>query len=78
MKKVFIIALSAALSASAFAAMFDTIDVGVTVGAGSGSYLAVEPASISFGTVNPLLQRNRFICLTGQKCIRSLGPQYFH
>jgi hypothetical protein len=60
MKGVLIALITVTAAASVMAAMYDTVTVGVEVGAGSGSYLTVAPASIDFGTVNPSPATHRF------------------
>lgn len=60
MKKLMIIAVAALVSTAAFAQMSDTVGITATVGAGSGSFVTIDPAAVSFGTVNPSPAVHRF------------------
>lgn len=60
MKKIVVLAVLCLVAGGAFAAMTNTVNVGVTVGTGSGSFLTVLPSAVSFGTVNPSPTIRRF------------------
>jgi hypothetical protein len=59
MKRWIAVAVISLAAAASFAAMTNSVNVGVTVGAGSGSYLTVLPSAVNFGTVNasPTIRR---------------------
>jgi len=59
-KKILMIMTVALMGLTAQAQLSDTVNVGATVGAGSGSFVTVEPSSIGFGTVNPSPTVHRF------------------
>ncbi len=60
MKKRVVVAALCLAAGGAWAAMTNTVNVGVMVGAGSGSYLTVSPSTVNFGTVNPSPAIHRF------------------
>ncbi|MBN1269991.1 MAG: hypothetical protein JXB04_10400, partial [Kiritimatiellae bacterium] len=60
MRKILAVLATVAMTFSAMAAMFDTVDVEAIVGEGSGSFITIEPATLSFGTVNPSPATHRF------------------